>query len=97
MFKKEKVQEDPARERQKPTATNDETAAYEDSWYRSLKALADRRRNHDETQPADDGRPSTNGHARHDGGAGPADADGMRPEGDMRRAGDDETVSVPED
>jgi hypothetical protein len=96
MFKKEKVREDPARERQKPTATNDETAAYEDSWYRSLKALADRRRNHDETHPAEDGRPSTNGHAAHDG-AGSADAAGHRPDGDVRRAEDDEAVSVPED
>jgi hypothetical protein len=97
MFKKEKVQDDPARERQKPTATNDETAAYEDSWYRSLKALADRRRNHDETHPAEEGRPSTNGHGAHDAGAGPVDVDGHRPDGDMRRAGDDEAVSVPED
>jgi hypothetical protein len=97
MFKKEKVQVDPARDRRKPTATNDETAAYEDSWYRSLKALADRRRNHDETHPAEDERPSNNGHAAHGGGAGPADADGHLPDAVVRRAGDDEDMHVPED
>lgn len=98
MFKKEKVHDDPARERQKPTATHDETAAYEDSWYRSLKALADRRRNHEETHPAEDGRPQdANGRLDHDGGGAPAEGDGHRPDADVRRAGDDEDVRVPED
>jgi hypothetical protein len=49
MFKKEKVKDGPARERSNGGGS-EETAAYEDSWYRSLKALAERRRNHDENR-----------------------------------------------
>lgn len=98
MFKKEKVHQDPARERPKPAATQDETAAYEDSWYRSLKALADRRRNHEETHPAEDGGPQdANGQLDHEAGAGVPGGDGHRPDADVRHAGSDEDVSVPED
>jgi len=60
MFKKEKVKDGPARERSK-IAGSEETAAYEDSWYRSLKALAERRRNHDDNR-SDNRSEDTNGH-----------------------------------
>jgi hypothetical protein len=88
MFKKEKVKDGPARER--PTAaSNEETAAYEDSWYRSLKALAERRRNHDDNR--DNGHvEDTNGRA--DGVFGPP-ADRSPDD----RFGSDEELGVPED
>lgn len=52
MFKKDKTDEAPAVE--KPNKPKDETA-YEDSWYRSLKAMAERTDGDDEEvgAPAD--------------------------------------------
>ena len=43
MFKKEKTEET-----SEPQAPKKEEAAYEDSWYRSLKAMADRDGDQDE-------------------------------------------------
>ena len=51
MFKKEKTEETP--EPQTPKKPQEETA-YEDSWYRSLKAMADR---DDETDDEQVGAP----------------------------------------
>jgi hypothetical protein len=65
MFKKEKVKDGPARERTNATGS-EENAAYEDSWYRSLKALAERRRNHDEERS----NGSNGHHAESDEGIG---------------------------
>jgi hypothetical protein len=90
MFKKEKVKHGPARERPKAASPNEETAAYEDSWYRSLKALAERRRNHDDNRD--------NGHAADANGRGEADIDPAEHHSpDEGRFGHDEAHGVPED
>jgi hypothetical protein len=93
MFKKEKVKDGPARERPKAASTPEETAAYEDSWYRSLKALAERRRNHDDNRSSDPGSPQDR-NGRADGSHLP-DPDAVSANG--RRFGSDEELSVPED
>jgi hypothetical protein len=90
MFKKEKVKDGPARERPKAASANEETAAYEDSWYRSLKALAERRRNHDDNRD--------HGHAADSNGHGEGVFDpAERRSTDEGRFGNDEAHGVPED